>query len=124
MRVEDLRPIELFDGLTDDQVVALVDGGVEVAIVPGTDLFREGEPADHWWVLVDGTLDLLRQRGREQAVVAQMDVPGRWAGGFRAWDEGGVYLATARGVRRGACCACRRPRCATWPRSGRRSVAT
>jgi signal transduction histidine kinase len=27
-----------------------------------------------------------------------MDTPGRWAGGFRAWDEHGVYLATARGV--------------------------
>jgi len=25
-------------------------------------------------------------------------VPGRWAGGFRAWDEHGVYLATGRGA--------------------------
>ena len=31
-------------------------------------------------------------------MVAQMDVPGRWAGGFRAWDAQGVYLATGRGV--------------------------
>ena len=31
-----------------------------------------------------------------------MDAPGRWAGGFRAWDEGGVYLASARGVEFGA----------------------
>jgi signal transduction histidine kinase len=30
-----------------------------------------------------------------------MDVPGRWAGGFRAWDEHGVYLATGRGVTAG-----------------------
>jgi signal transduction histidine kinase len=27
-----------------------------------------------------------------------MDAPGRWAGGFRAWDQQGVYLATGRGV--------------------------
>jgi hypothetical protein len=27
-----------------------------------------------------------------------MDAPGRWAGGFRAWDEQGVYLATGRGA--------------------------
>ncbi|GAB3551850.1 ATP-binding protein [Arthrobacter tumbae] len=26
-----------------------------------------------------------------------MDVPGRWAGGFRAWDQSSVYLATGRG---------------------------
>ena len=25
-------------------------------------------------------------------------VPGRWAGGFQAWDDDGVYLATGRGV--------------------------
>ncbi len=25
-------------------------------------------------------------------------LPGRWAGGFRAWDDDGVYLATGRGV--------------------------
>jgi signal transduction histidine kinase len=30
-----------------------------------------------------------------------MDVPGRWAGGFRAWDEHGVYLATGRGASTG-----------------------
>jgi signal transduction histidine kinase len=30
-----------------------------------------------------------------------MDVPGRWAGGFRAWDEHGVYLATGRGIAEG-----------------------
>ena len=27
-----------------------------------------------------------------------MDVPGRWAGGFRAWDDNGIYLATGRGA--------------------------
>ena len=30
-----------------------------------------------------------------------MDAPGRWAGGFRAWDQQGVYLATGRGVMAG-----------------------
>jgi signal transduction histidine kinase len=35
--------------------------------------------------------------GREEARVGQM-LPGRWAGGFQAWDEEGVYLASGRGV--------------------------
>ena len=30
-----------------------------------------------------------------------MEQPGRWAGGFRAWDPNGVYLATGRGVAQG-----------------------
>ena len=37
-------------------------------------------------------------RPRGDGASARMDVPGRWAGGFRAWDDQGVYLATGRGV--------------------------
>ena len=101
MLVGDLRALSIFDGLTDGQLAELLAGGTEVAVVPGVDLFREGGHADFWWVLVDGAVDLIRHVGREETVVARMDVPGRWAGGFRAWDEHGVYLATARGVRPG-----------------------
>jgi len=101
MRVDELRPLPIFDGLTDDQLGELLEGGAEVRIEPGVELFREGEHADFWWVLVDGAIDLVRHVGREDTVVARMDVPGRWAGGFRAWDEHGVYLATGRGVTAG-----------------------
>jgi signal transduction histidine kinase len=98
MRAADLRAISLFDGLTDDQLAELAEGGTEVRIEPGAELFHEGEQADFWWVLVDGAVDLLRHVGREDTVVGRMDEPGRWAGGFRAWDEHGVYLATGRGA--------------------------
>jgi signal transduction histidine kinase len=98
MRTDQLRSLSLFDGLTDDQLTDLVAGGQEVRIEPGVVLFQEGERADFWWVLVEGSIDLVRRVGREDLVVARMDVPGRWAGGFRAWDAQGVYLATARGV--------------------------
>jgi signal transduction histidine kinase len=98
MRADDLRSLRLFDGLTDDQLTELAEAGTEVRVEPGVDLFREGQPADYWWLLVDGAIDLVRRIGREDVVVGRMDVPGRWAGGFRAWDEHGVYLATARGV--------------------------
>jgi signal transduction histidine kinase len=101
MDLDDLRPLPIFDGLTDGQLAELVEGGTEVPVEPGVDLFREGEPADFWWLLVDGAIDLIRHVGREDTVVARMDVPGRWAGGFRAWDEHGVYLATGRGVTAG-----------------------
>jgi signal transduction histidine kinase len=93
----DLRPLDLFDGTGDDQLRELIAVGVEVRFVAGDVLFHEGEHADFWWVLVDGCVDLVRRVGREETVLGTMDVPGRWAGGFRAWDEHGVYLATGRG---------------------------
>jgi signal transduction histidine kinase len=96
MHAGELRVLEVFGGLTDDQLTDLIAGGTEIRIEPGTELFREGEHADYWWVLLDGAIDLIRHIGPEDTVVGRMDVPGRWAGGFRAWDEHGVYLATGR----------------------------
>ena len=98
MRADELRSLSLFEGLNDYQLAELIEGGAELRVEPGVELFREGEHADFWWVLLDGAIDLVRRIDREDTVVARMDVPGRWAGGFRAWDEQGVYLATGRGV--------------------------
>jgi signal transduction histidine kinase len=95
-RFDELRSLDLFGGLTDQQLSELVAGSSEVGAGPGVELFREGEHADFWWVLLDGVVELTRQAGGEETVVARMDVPGRWAGGFRAWDDQGVYLATGR----------------------------
>src|SRR5262249_48809258 len=85
----------------DEQLVELAVGSIEVRIQPGLELFHEGDHADFWWVLLDGVIDLTRHIGREDTLVAKMDVPGRWAGGFRAWDEDGVYLATGRAATTG-----------------------
>ena len=95
-QLDELRAISLSGGLTDQQLSELVAGSSEVVIRPGLELFREGEHADFWWVLLDGVVELSRHVGGEETVVARMGVPGRWAGGFRAWDDQGVYLATGR----------------------------
>jgi signal transduction histidine kinase len=97
MRVDELRQLAIFEKVSDERLEQLLAVGQTIEIEPGLQLFTEGDPADHWWVLVDGAVDLYRTVGREEARVGQM-LPGRWAGGFRAWDDDGVYLATGRGV--------------------------
>ena len=94
----DLRPLSLFDGLTDGQLAELADGGAEVLIEPGIELFREGERADFWWVLIDGAIDLVRHIGREDTVVRKMDVPGRWAGGSGARPDSGSSACNETGI--------------------------
>src|SRR3954468_1761578 len=69
MRVDDLRVLSLFDGLTDEQLAESAQAGTEIRIEPGVDLFREGGPADFWWTLIDGAIDLVRHVGREDVVV-------------------------------------------------------
>jgi signal transduction histidine kinase len=99
MQLDDLRALFIFDGVSDDQLRLLLAAGEEVPFHEGMELFREGSPADWWWVLVDGLVDLVRQAGREEPVVMRtMDRPGLWAGGFRAWDQTSSYLATGRGA--------------------------
>ena len=91
-----LRALNLFVGTDDDRLRELAALGDEATFAPGDEVFREGRPADFWWVLLEGSVDLVRHVGREEMLLGAMDVPGRWAGGFRAWDEHGAYLATAR----------------------------
>ena len=110
--LDELRPLELFAGLGDKELAELLAWGTEVGFQPGQELFVEGEPADYWWVLLAGSIDLVRHVGRSESVLGAMDAPGRWAGGFRAWDDHGVYLATGRASVAG-------PGRATGSRSGR-----
>jgi signal transduction histidine kinase len=99
MHADDLRSLFLFEGLTDVQLTDLVAAGEEIRFGEGDELFHEGAPADFWWVLLEGRVELVRQAGREEPVVMMtMERPGVWAGGFRAWDPESSYLATARGA--------------------------
>ena len=99
--IEELRGISLFDGLDDGQLVELVEAGEETRFAPGDELFHEAQKADVWWVLLEGSISLVRQVGAEEAVLGAMTTPGQWAGGFGAWDEYGVYFATGRGATSG-----------------------
>jgi len=94
--VDELRAVPLLAGFTDAQVAALAAAGTEETYEPGARLFDEGRPADDWWVLLSGRIDLVRRIGHDEAVMATMETAGQWAGGFRAWDEHGIYMGSAR----------------------------
>jgi signal transduction histidine kinase len=94
--VDELRAIAIMDGFTDEQVAQLAAAGEEATYDPGTHLFDEGRPADDWWLLLDGRVDLVRRVGHEDMIMATMERAGQWAGGFKAWDEHGVYMGSGR----------------------------
>ncbi|QIX28440.1 ATP-binding protein [Nocardioides sp. JQ2195] len=97
MTYADVRALALFDGLADEQVHQLLEVGDELDFVVGQELFSEAQPADDWWLLLDGSLVLTRHVGHEETVMGRMATPGQWAGGFQAWDPHGIYTATGRG---------------------------
>src|SRR5215210_4304087 len=98
MEVTELRRLALFDGTDDAQLRLLCALGTEVVFGPGEELFRAGQRTEHWWVLLQGRLDLVRRTPREEVVVSSMDVPGQWIGALGAWDEHAVYFLSGRGA--------------------------
>lgn len=102
LTVERLQALPLFEGLSHEQLTALIDVGEVVQFRRDQVLFREAQPADEWWVLLDGATELFRHVGGEDTVLGGMSTPGQWAGGFRAWDPFGVYLGSCRGVEPGS----------------------
>lgn len=98
MAAAELRALALFDGLDDLQLGAFEADGETVCFAGGEVLFRFGDPAADFWVILEGEIELLRPREHGDAVVvAHMSVPGTWAGGFQAWTDSGTYMATGRG---------------------------
>ncbi len=94
--VTELAGIGLFEKLDEQQLAQLIDAGEEITFTPGMELFHEGDHSDFWFVLIEGRIDLIRREGTNETVLGVLDAPGRWAGGFRAWDASGQYLATGR----------------------------
>jgi signal transduction histidine kinase len=96
MLYDELRAIAILDGFTDEQVAELAAAGDEMTYAPGDRVFDEGRPAEHWWMMLEGRIDVVRRVGHEEVVMVTIENPGQWAGGFRAWDENGVYMGSAR----------------------------
>lgn len=84
---DDLRAAFLTSGLTDQQRSELCEAGEETLFKRGDELFREGEPADLLWILLEGQIELVRGSVNERFVLATMSTPGQWAGGLRAWGD-------------------------------------
>lgn len=99
--IDELRGLSLFDGTGDEQLAEFLAAGTTVEFGPGDVLFVENRPAEFWWVLAEGSIELIRHVRGEETRLGTMSAPGQWSGGFRAWDEHGVYLATGRAASEG-----------------------
>ena len=60
-----LKKVDIFKGLNDDQIANILDGCREKHYKNEETIFKEGEPADHIWVILEGKVDI------------RFDLPGR-----------------------------------------------
>lgn len=97
-----LRRLALFDGVPDASLAQLWAQGQPQAVARGEVAFRQGAPADHCLLVVQGRLKAWAQQGdREQPV---SDVwPGELVGEAALFDPAGTRTATLRAWEDSAC---------------------
>lgn len=76
--IAELRGLFLFEALTDAQLTALCANS-RVETFPAGELCREGEPAEYFYVLLDGEVRLSKRSGNRDTVIWRASEPGVWA---------------------------------------------
>lgn len=81
----ELRTTFLFESVTEEELAFVAGAGDVVTFDSGVRIFAEGEPAEYFYVLLEGGVRLLRQVGREEIVLSETAQRGVYAGATRAF---------------------------------------
>ena len=81
---DELRSLFLFEKLSPDQLAWLCREG-RVETIPAGPVYTEGDPATCFYVLLEGTLVLLRRVGDDDIEVNRTSYRGVYAGAFQAY---------------------------------------
>ena len=100
---EELRRTFLFESLTDEQLDWLVQHGTVESHDPGVNVYDEGAPAESFYVLLDGEIQLVKRLDGSDVVLSTANQAGAYAGATRAFipssaDES--YVSSLRAVTR------------------------
>jgi signal transduction histidine kinase len=82
--VDELRTLFLFEKLTDEQLEWLCRRGHVELLGPGP-VYAEGDPAECFYVLLEGTVAMSRRVGEDDIEVTRTSTRGSYAGAFTAY---------------------------------------
>jgi signal transduction histidine kinase len=82
--IDELRSLFLFEKLSDDQLSWLCEHGHIEWFEPGW-IAKEGDPADCFFVLLDGTIVLSRRVGADDVEVSRSDQRGVYTGAWASY---------------------------------------
>jgi signal transduction histidine kinase len=81
----ELRELFLFEALDDDQLAWLAAHGRVEVRAAGTAVFRQGEPATCFFVLLEGTVVMRRRVEGSEVELSRTNQRGAYAGATQAW---------------------------------------
>lgn len=82
--IDELRTMFLFERLSDEQLLWLCGHGHVEHIDPGV-LYREGDPATDFYVMLEGSLAMYRRVGVDDVEIARTSQVGVYAGAWAAY---------------------------------------
>jgi signal transduction histidine kinase len=97
----ELRELFLFEDLTDEQLEWVAGNGDVVDCPAGSEVSTEGEPAECFYVLLDGTLSMVRLVGGSEVETVRTDHRGVYSGAVQFYFGDRLeqrYPATVRAV--------------------------
>ncbi|TFV90924.1 cyclic nucleotide-binding domain-containing protein [Blastococcus sp. CT_GayMR20] len=98
---EELRGLFLFEDLTEDQLAWVADNGDVVECPAGAEVSVEGEPAECFFVLLEGSLSMVRLVGGSEVETVRTDHRGVYSGAVQFYFGDRLeqrYPATVRAV--------------------------
>src|SRR5215212_6216977 len=98
---DELRELFLFENLTDEQLDWVASNGDVVEHPAGSDVTMEGEPAECFFVLLDGTMSMVRTVGGTEVETVRTSQRGVYSGAVQFYFGDRlqqVYPATVRAV--------------------------
>lgn len=70
-----LKEVELFDGLSDEELYEVSRSVRETAVTKGATIIEEGTPGDSLYILKKGKVTIVRESGDEKVVLAELEPP-------------------------------------------------
>jgi signal transduction histidine kinase len=95
--VHELRDIQLFKELSEEQLRWVVENGEDLHLSPGETLFVDGDAAKGLYVLLDGELRVTKQIGGQEVILGTVQ-PGSFVGEISLMT-GSPHTATAQASR-------------------------
>jgi len=98
----ELKTLFLFEKLSDEQLAWIADHGCTLRAPAGSLVLREGDPADQFFVLLSGTVQLFRTIGGDEVPTQRTEQRGVYMGATQAYlrDDGvpRKYMASMRAL--------------------------
>src|SRR4051812_39718702 len=98
----ELKTLFLFEKLSDEQLTWIADHGCTLRAPAGSLVVREGDPADQFFVLLSGTIQLFRMIGQDEVPTSRTEQRGVYMGATQAYlrDDGvpRKYMASMRAL--------------------------